>query len=219
MKNLYFILVVCLCIISQSSVQAQEKEYLFDGTKKLQVSGFISLIQEFSSYDSDFAYSSGGSFGVLFNQNFYVGAYGLGMVNPGLDFRNDNFDDFDAAFGHGGLMVGGIINTDKAIHFDVNSKFGFGGYNYRGDLDNIEDYDAVFVVSPEVGVEFNITRFLKAKAGVGYRYVTGFNASHSNDNILNSPTGSVGILLGWFGQNKSSRVKQIEQIDEDQIRL
>lgn len=219
MKNLHFIFVALLYIISQTGLQAQEKEYLVDGSKKLQVSGFISLIQEFSSYESDFAFSSGGSFGVLFNQNFYVGAYGLGMIKPGIDLRNDNFDEFNASFGHGGLMVGGIINTEKAIHFDVNTKIGLGGYSYEGDLNYIDEYDAVFVVSPEVGVELNITKFLKVKAGVGYRYVTGFKANHVNDNILNSTTGSIGILLGWFGQSKSNRMKQKEQIDADQIRL
>ncbi len=219
MRNLYIILSLLFCIVTQSNLQAQEKQYILDGSKKLQVSGFISIIEEFSSYDSQVALSSGGSFGILFNQNFYFGGYGLGMVNPGINLRNDDFDSFSSDFGHGGLLVGGVFNTEKAIHFDVNTKIGFGGYRYNGDLNNFEDYDAVFVINPEAAVEANIAKFLKAKVGVGYRYVTGFNDTTPNENILNSVTGSIGIMFGWFGQSKSNRIKQEEQIDADQIRL
>lgn len=212
--SLILVFITCFC-----GLQAQERSYLLNDDNKLRVSGFISLDQEFSSFNKEFATSTGGSIGVLFNQKMYAGLFGSGMLSPGLDFDNGEFEEFYPGFGHGGFMLGGIIGTNKLVHLDVNAKFGVGGYKIdQRSYPNDPYYDAVFSLSPTVSAEMNVSKFFKLKAGVGYRYVTGFNNDVLDKNILNSPTGSISLVFGWFGQSQKEKQK-VEPINDDQIRL
>lgn len=219
MKIFAHLVLLLICLSCQFTLMSQQKSFLLDGNQKFAISGFISLDQEFSSYDKKFAASTGASFGILFNQQLYVGAFGSGMISPGLELINDEFDEFYPGFGHGGLMIGGIMATDKLLHLDLNAKFGFGGHKISEDnFPHDPDYDAVFTITPSVSAELNVAPFFKVKAGVGYRYVSGFQEGTANKNILNSPTGSVSLIFGWFGQGRKNRV-EVEPINDDQIRL
>lgn len=205
-------------ILSGDCLQAQQRSYLLDEDKKPSVSGFISIDQEFFNYKESFAASTGGSFGILFNQQFYVGAFGSGMVSPGFELFDSEESSYYPGFGHGGLMFGGIIGTDRLLHLDLNAKFGFGGHKIEDNFPFDPEYDLVFTIQPTASVELNVSKFFKVKAGVGYRYASGFIEDTIDKNVLNSPTGSISFIFGWFGQNKKSRV-DVEPIGNDQIRL
>ena len=200
-------------------LQAQQRSYLMDGEKRLSISGFISIDQEFSNYKESFAASTGGSFGVLFNQQFYLGAFGSGMVSPGLEFFDNEEYSYYPGFGHGGLMFGGIIGTDRLLHLDLNAKFGLGGHKIEDNFPFDPVYDLVFTIQPNANVELNVSKFFKVKAGVGYRYATGFREDTIDKQILNSPTGSISFIFGWFGQSKKHNRVDVEPINDDQIRL
>lgn len=226
MKTLFFTSLVFMGLIS-SVLQAQEsekREFLFGGEKPLKISGFGAPIIEFSSIAGDFAVSTGGGGAVLFNQCFFIGGYGLGSVSMGSQNLTIQVREFDLSvhtysnlrrmFGHGGLWLGYIHNSHKAIHMAVSTKIGGGAVGYYdfdfNDWNADLGWDAVFVFTPQVEVELNMLKWMKVNLGVGYRFVSGVDETYIdiggserpyfNSDDFSSPQVSLSFLFGGFGK-------------------
>lgn len=218
------------------NAQENDEEYrtLFAANKDTKVSGFGGLITEFSAVNNEFAFSMGGEGAVLFNQSLYFGGYGIGMVNfPTYELTEHNSlyrrgnvtTSKNIIFGHGGLMVGFIFRPNKPLHFGVSSKFGWGAItlidefyktNYFPQTGYHENMvDPVFVFTPQLELEMNFTSWFKLNLGVGYRVVTGVDATYVYYNTegpidvleerryfesdaFNSMAFSIGFLFGGF---------------------
>ena len=222
MKKTSFLFFLLLGISLASYSQDGNDTYstLFKSEGKTSVSGFGGLMMEFSGMNKQFAFSMGGGGAVLFNQSFFFGGYGMGTVNfptytypqPSYDTQNKNI-----VFGHGGFYTGFVFKPNKPIHIGVSSKFGWGGITIMDDFYNnnyyypYEDYivDQVFVITPQLEAEMNITNWFKVNMGLGYRIVTGVDATYKpinstenvpyfESNAFNSATFQLGLYFGWF---------------------
>jgi hypothetical protein len=75
-----------------------------------------------------------------------------------------------------------------------------GAVQYRDSLYNFreQNWDAVFVMEPTVGVEMNITTFFRLGFGASYRYVSGVNIYGLTNKELSDVTGTITLKFGTF---------------------
>jgi len=231
MKKYIIITLTLILMVPAVELTAQEMQYLFGGGEKgVSVSGFAGVLNEFSTFDKDFAFSMGGGAALLIDQKFFFGAYGLGLTTRHIedytwydDYLKKNIDKYDlyTRFGHGGFWLGYIHKAEKAIHWGANLKLGWGSYSitdkrYPDETYKWENYeiDNVFVVTPQVDLDMNLLKWMRLNVGVGYRWVSGVNKTYKFDdpqkgivekpyydkNALNSVTGTVTLAFGWFNK-------------------
>jgi hypothetical protein len=227
MKKLILIMISLILITITGT--AQEMKYLFQGKdKNVSVSGFAGVINEFSGFDGDFAFSMGGGAAMLIDQRFFLGAYGQGVTTRHLrdyswyePYLEENVDYYDVytRFGHGGFWLGYIHKPHKAVNFGLNARLGWGAisltdktYKDYNDSWNNLMYDAVFVITPEFDLNLNLLKWMRVSMGVGYRFVTGVDQTYMYDdpdqgmiekeyfdkNAFNSVTGNITLAFGWF---------------------
>ena len=194
-----FILILSSIILLADLSFAQDMKYLFQGEdKNVSISGFAGVINEFSGFDGDFAFSMGGGGAMLIDQRFFIGAYGQGVTTRHLrtftrmetsetgEKFNVTYPDVYTRFGHGGFWLGYIHNPHKAINFGINARLGWGAISMTDktykDYDeswNKLMYDNVFVITPEVDLNLNLLKWMRVSFGIGYRVVTGVNDTYN----------------------------------------
>ncbi len=147
-----------------------------------------------------FGTSFGGGGGIVFG-NIFLGAYGLGAVDLKEVLENDEIDRLELA--HGGLWLGLTYPSWKAIHLYGGARIGWGGVNISLTNPRRSDFDQIFVATPEMGAELNLTRWFRIAGTAGYRWVTGSasNASYK-DSDFSGPVATVAFRFGWFGSGR-----------------
>ncbi|HMX41605.1 MAG TPA: hypothetical protein PK971_03975 [Saprospiraceae bacterium] len=145
------------------------------------------------------SYGAGGGGGLVFDRVF-VGLFGMGDVFDVPKIGRDQF-----ALGYGGLWLGYVFPSHKVIHLYTSAKVGGGtvGYTDFDDHWDFEDHwnDAVLVMTPEAGLELNITRWFRLSGSVGYRWVNGFEGNTLvSKNDLNAPYTALTLRFGWFSK-------------------
>lgn len=232
------LLAICLSplfVFSQTDSTSSEGFQTIGGNKnsKSKVSGFGAFSSRFSGVADNFAYSSGFSGALLINNTFYIGGYGYWLANvPQYDVTvysnglGQNLTlDKRIVFGHGGILLGGIAQANKALHFGGSLQIGWGAtglvnsnFEDWGDSFNEQNWDLygdyVFILTPEIQVEMNVTHWFKINAGLGYRWVTDVDKEITvleNGNLVEQPifesdafnsfTGTIGFVFGGFGPN------------------
>ena len=220
LKMMSCLLLLPFLTIAQEQLKTQE-QFLTD-KEGIRLSGFLSLDSEFSEIGNNFAFGTGANVGLIFNRTLYVGVYDMGVVFdlPNLDF-NVNIDDIEEldslnnfdlkALGHGGLLIGGVFQAHKIVHGGASIKLGYGDLAlFDNDKDLITN-DFMFIISPQIEAEVNVARWFKIKAAGGYRFATDLRTDLSYDkNYINSPTGSLSLVFGWFGEKKIFEKKEKE---------
>ena len=74
------------------------------------------------------------------------------------------------------------------------------------DTNSWDDYiDNVLVVSPELGVEMNLTKFLRIAGTAGYRWVDGVSSPGLTNDDFTGWTGALTLRLGYFGRDNRPR--------------
>jgi len=202
----------------QKTPQVQE-QFLTD-KEGIRLSGFLSLDSEFSEIGNDFAVGTGANIGLIFNRTLYVGFYGMGVVFdlPNLDFNIDiddveeldSLNNFDfKALGHGGLLIGGVFQPHKIVHAGAIIKLGYGDLALFDNDQDLVTNDFTFIISPQIEAEVNVARWFKIKAAGGYRFATDLRTDlYYDKNYINSPTGSISLVFGWFGEKKIFEKKE-----------
>jgi len=192
MKNL---ILLAICTLLTGSIFAQRDNTIFNGNKR---NGFfVSPIIEYSDLKAELSTSVGGGFGFI-TGDFFFGLYGLGLTDYDEVF-NDDFDKL--TFGQGGLWLGYAFPQTKAIHFFSSAKIGWGGANFEVIDDDLEYDDSFLVVTPELGLEFNVFRWFRIAATGGYRFVNGLNdVPNFSENDLETWTGTITFRIGGFGR-------------------
>jgi hypothetical protein len=182
------------------ALMAQDKEYrtIFDN-QQLRISGMGGPFMQFTAVAGEFGHMMGGGGAVLLN-DFYFGGYGLGLTNAIPDYVNDNAND-RLTLGHGGFWIGYSLFGDKPIHLSISSLIGWGEFGimqYDGYYPFVRD--KIFVLSPTLEVELNLTRYFRIGAGATYNLYTlvdeDLHGYRSND--LSSPGGFLSFKFGWF---------------------
>lgn len=212
MTLLFGLLAMCYFSIAQ-------EQFLTD-KEGVRFSGFFSLEGEVSEIGGNLAVGGGANVALIFNRSLYVGLYGSGVVFdfPDLDFNVhieefeelDSLNNFDVkALAHGGIMLGGVFQPHKLLHTGASVKLGYGDlamYNYDNDL---VSNDFTFVITPQVEAEINVARWFKVKLAGGYRFATDLRTDKFYDkNFINSPTGNISLIFGWFGEKKLFEKKE-----------
>lgn len=234
-KHIITIVAITMMIVGPLAAQDDtEPHYLFD-LKSVKLSGFGSTLTEFSFTGGDFAVSQGGGGALLFNYSCYFGFYGLSLAtnqlhadiypadhDPVNNPRLPRYTDFRLSFENSGVWFGFINNYKNMVHWGANMKIGRGTIalydaNLGTDYKDLYFKDNVFVASPEIECEVNLTRWFKVNAGVGYRFVAGVGSqTYTNVNgdeiplykssQFNSPFATVKLMFGCFAKRNRNHI-------------
>ncbi len=147
-----------------------------------------------------FGTSIGGGGGLVLG-NVILGAYGLGAVDLKEVLQNDDIDRLELA--HGGLWLGFTYPSYKAIHLYGGARLGWGGINIELDNPRVTDFDQIFVATPEMGIELNLTRWFRVAGTAGYRFVNGSAPGAAYpDKDFSGPVAALTFRFGWFGNGR-----------------
>lgn len=158
--------------------------------------GFGSYMMELGFIDDQFSALNGGGGGVVLNRRFFIGGFGLGGANS----IASTIEGYDLVrVGYGGLWLGYHFFPEKAVHFGIDTKMGWGEINYRqrGWL-GPQVTDGVYVVNPSVNIGLNVTHWFNMNVGAGYRWVTGTAPGYLTSNKLSQPNVNLSFNFGWF---------------------
>jgi hypothetical protein len=195
MKSKLFFL---LLLLSGFGLSAQH-ETLFNNARV--VGGFGGPIVEFG-LGSRLNTSVGGGGGIVVN-SFFLGGYGLGSVDFDRLFEGGEVEVLN--IGHGGFWLGGTFQPYRLLHVYGSSRIGWGVINV--DLNNspsYDDVDKIFVLTPELGFELNLTRWFRLAGTAGYRWVRGANESRGyTSEEFSGAVGTVALRFGWFGWQRN----------------
>jgi opacity protein-like surface antigen len=207
------ILLALAAMAFQLHVQAQDQT-LFNRAGRFGI--FVSPIVEQGPINDPWETSSGGGFGFVLGDAF-LGFYGM----AGLDYEQliaeEELDRVDLV--HGGLWLGFTPFQESLIHPYGSVRAGWGAINIDvdefgddffdpNDPFNIDDNDVVdniFALTPEAGLEVNVTRWLRVAATGGYRWVYGVNTPAISEDDFSGWTGALTLRIGWFGRNRNCR--------------
>jgi hypothetical protein len=182
---------------------SQEEEVVF--SKAIVHGGFGGPIVELTGINHQTSVMVGGGGGVIVN-DFFFGGFGQGG-----NFAEQTIDGqlYPINFGFGGLWLGYVTPTHKAIHFFCSMKVAGGGISITENRDNYENslYDeTVFVAQPEAGIEVNLWKWFRVALTGNYRIVSGIQ-SDDLAGLRNSDFNSGGMTLtlrfGKFYRNRT----------------
>lgn len=179
------------------SLMAQDDEVktIFSEIEITRISGFGGPEMSFSYMNGQFAHFTGGGGGVILN-NFYFGGYGTSIANTS-EYTN-NYETQIIRYGHGGLWFGYEFIYRNMIHPVVTIKTGWGSAEVKNGYQH-EYENTIFVVTPMVAMEVNITRYFKIRLGAEYQLVAGINQTSDFSNQDFSALGAnLSFLFGWF---------------------
>jgi hypothetical protein len=201
MKNLMQKQLLFLAVLMTATIGLQaQHETLFNQARV--VGAFGGPITEYG-LSNNLSTSVGGG-GALVINSFFIGGYGLASADFDQLYDEGDIDVLD--IGHGGFWLGGTFQPHKLVHMYGSARLGWGAINI--DLNGNTPYrelDKIFVATPEIGVELNLTRWFRLAGTVGYRYVTGVNENRglTGDDFSGAIAG-VTLRFGWFGRRRSN---------------
>lgn len=148
----------------------------------------------FTTLDKEFAFMMGGGGGIIIN-DFIIGGYGIGLANTLLF---DNTAE-EISFGHGGFWLGYQFMPNKMIHAVIQTQLGWGNLNSKDHMGVlIDNVDKLFIFTPSLEAEMNITRFLRLSIGGSYRVATLVNNDILSAGDLSGPGVNLSFKFGWF---------------------
>jgi len=191
------ILLFAFTFLNAQSDNTKDIETLFERPSKIR--GYIGPITNITTLDGETAYMSGVHAAGIFNDHFVLGFYNMDIENN-VWSNKDNYIGSTIDFEHKGLWLGYIFMPKSLIHFNTNVQLGKGNLEI---YDNIMDQwildDMVFVVTPSIEAELNITKFLRIGIGANYQFTMDVDkfANYSDDDFSNFG-GFVTFKFGWF---------------------
>lgn len=195
----FILIIISILIVFPAFSQENNSEFrtILDG-KDLKISGMGGPFMQFTSVAGEFGHFMGGGGGVLLN-NFFFGGYGLGLTNRIPADANLMDNDDDLSLGHGGFWLGYSLLGNLPIHVSISSLIGFGTLGLLPENSYINSVnDQIFVLTPIVELEANITRYLRIGAGASYGLYTGVNIEGYSSRNFSAPGGFLSFKFGWF---------------------
>ncbi len=185
MKNLLFLLA---CLLSFSLTAQHEtlfSEFDIRG-------GFGGPIIEIGAINGEVGAITGGG-GALIMSKFFIGGYGLGSdyAEIVIDRRRYNIQ-----FRHGGFWLGYTYRESKLVHLYASSRLGWGRAQLRRNGET-EFSDRHFTLTPELGLEVNVTTWFKVAFTGGFRWVNGIGAlPRLSNGSFSTPIGGITLRFG-----------------------
>ncbi len=176
-----------------------QQETLFNNTRLR--GGFGALLYEYGISEG-MGQSAGGGGGLVFDR-FFIGLYGMTTTDLDDFFNGRDVEVLDLA--QGGLWIGITPESYNVIHPIATVRAGYGALDIRLDdsSQRYEDLDKVFVLTPELGVELNVTRWFRIAGTASYRAVLGTqdDAEYTNADF-SGWVGGISLRFGWFGRKR-----------------
>ncbi len=173
-----------------------QTQTLFDNTRV--VGGFGAPITEIGINNS-LNTSVGGGGAVIIN-SFWIGGYGMGSIDFEQLFEEDEIDNLE--MGHGGIWLGFNIEPYKLIHLYASGRIGWGAVDIRfnDNGQSFEDVDQIFVMTPELGLEINVTNWFRLAGAAGYRFVNGLREGQAYEqDDFQGAIATITLRFGGFG--------------------
>lgn len=140
--------------------------------------------------------------GVMLNDAFLVGIYGMGTSG---NFTFQNYNGFNhIMYGEGGLLAGYVANPDQMLHFGGTIKLGYLSLiAHEDEIRVFDDFEPTaeddgVVYHPEIFSEINVARFLKVRVGLGYSFYVFDEETVLCNKDLDSWNMNVGLIFGNF---------------------
>lgn len=153
-------------------------------------------------FNNDMATAVGGGGAIVFS-DFFIGAYGVASGDFQGLLDNNDLDQLD--IGHGGVWLGFTPRTYSLIHLYSSARIGWGALDIdlRDGGVRYNELDKVFVLTPEIGLEANVTKWLRVSGTIGYRWVRGVRDNGFVDNRdFTGSISSITLRIGWFGHRR-----------------
>jgi len=190
------IAIFLLLMLSAGMILAQENdnmETIFNKPEKIR--GYLGPIINITTLDGENAYMQGFNAAAIINDHLIVGFYNLNLENN-IFSNNDEYVGDILDFEHRGLLLGYIFMPKKAIHFSASLQTGRGYIDMYNE--SIDDKN-VFILTPGIEAEFNITKFFRIGIGANYRFAMEVDQFDNYDNEdFSAPGGFVSFKFGWF---------------------
>lgn len=158
--------------------------------------GYGAPVVRVGQFNGDVAAFAGAQGGVVLNHSLILGLGGWALM-PSVDVADGLPRLID--FGYGGFLVEYVYPWQKLLHFHASLLIGGGGLVYN-DVYSWEYgvVDAVFIAEPTVGVELNVTQYLRLAVGAGYRYAADTECEGLTDDDLRGVSGAAVFKIGVF---------------------
>lgn len=196
MKKNSFLMI--LALLFSTGLMAQH-ETLFN--KARVVGGFGAPILEMG-INNHLNTSVGGGGGIVIN-SFFLGGYGLASVDFEELFDNGEVEVLN--IGHGGFWLGTTFQPYKILHLYTSARLGWGAVNVdlQDNNQRYSDIDKIFVATPELGIELNLTKWFRIAGTAGYRWVNGTSENRGySDDDFSGAVATVALRFGWFGSKR-----------------
>ena len=214
MKNIC--LVILLSILT-SFCYAQNINTLIkiDTSKTFKIGGYGEPFAGATQLNNDWGVMIGIKGGMNFNRSFGFGP--VAKVNIGLwEFQGNNLNFNDSAnlelyMGSAGIFVEYIIKMESKIHISIPVNIMVGGVTIQEDLNGVrkkkgeKEYEneevessGLFIVEPEINIDFNVSKFFIPNLKVGYRAVFGSQLVNVTNQDLSGLYLGVGLKFGKF---------------------
>jgi hypothetical protein len=168
--------------------------------KHIKVTGFGGPMMAFTAIENDFAHMMGGGGAILVGNTFF-GGYGMGKTNKTTYKHNE---EYNLGFGHGGLWVGHIFGAYSPVHLALSAQVGWGNISLKPDIPDIDvesvSSESIFVLTPNVELEMNFSRFLRLGIGGSISYVTGAGITRTSYTTSDffKPALTLSLKFGYF---------------------
>ena len=177
---------------------------LFNKERSNGVYGAFSF--NYSQIDHKDAFIMGGRGAWVIDHSLAIGLGGYGFVNGiDTDYIFGNNQEYDLAGGYGGLFIEPIILPRLPVHISVPILLGVGGVAF---IDSYRDWDewyfdhnrsdAFLVLEPAVELEFNMSRYFRLAASLGYRFTSEVKLENVSPHVLEGPTVGLVFKFGKF---------------------
>ncbi len=199
-------------LLAATTLAAPAQQTLLDGD--VAITGFGGPSVAFTTLDGAGQLMAGGTGGALFGHTFAVGGFGYGLTTEMYGSGPTPETRRRVGLGYGGVMLGYINSSDNVIHLTARLGIGGGGVSYHGEVEstvsktgtsgtnivlNIDpEFDAFFVLEPAVGLELNVTKFMRIEGSVDYRMIRGVDLEGLSDAKLSGPAGALTFKFGAF---------------------
>lgn len=179
-------------LLTPLSAFAQGQETLIKEVRSVGIFG--GPMVEIGQINGEWGADLGGGGALMLNQ-FFFGGYGLGTDYPQVELDGTSYN---LRFRHGGFWLGYTSDPARLVHFYGSTRLGRGKAEIRGSGPAVAS-DRIYVVTPELGLEVNLTEWLRLALSGGYRWTTGVSRLDAfDDATFSSPIGTLTLRFGGF---------------------
>lgn len=188
----YSLSISCLAFADQSTSECPEHcQKGGSGGGLFEFGGMGGPLFKMTNMGNGFLFETGGRGGMSISSIFLLGGGGFGTVGQ-TSVALQGVDE-QVSLGYGGLGFGFKIFPSAFIHISNFNLFGMG----RLGLSGHKESSTIYVIEPELNVEFSLISFLRLGFGATYRYIFARGLSVPSSE-LSGFGGQLYFEFGWL---------------------